>query len=117
MSTLSFTHVAELAGRIDIPADGTLSLTLHQDERVKVVLFGFAAGQELSEHTASIPAILQQIKGRARWRLGGQEIVAEAGAWAHMPAHLPHAITAEEPCILLLTLMKAGQPATPPQRA
>jgi hypothetical protein len=31
---------------------------LHNDERVKAVLFGFAQGEELSEHTASMPAVL-----------------------------------------------------------
>lgn len=105
-----FRSVADLATRIQIPADGTLSLTLHQDEHVKIVLFAFAAGQELSEHTASVPAILQQVKGKARWRLGREEVAASAGSWAHMDAHLPHAISAEEPCVLLLTMLRGAKP-------
>jgi quercetin dioxygenase-like cupin family protein len=111
MSDRSFTHVADLARHIEVPANGTLSVTLHQDEHVKVVLFGFAKGQELSEHTASVPAILQQISGRARWRLGGEDVPAEPGAWAHMPANLPHAIVALSPCIMLLTMIRAARPA------
>jgi quercetin dioxygenase-like cupin family protein len=106
-----FAHVADLARQIEVPADGTLSVTLHQDEHVKVVLFGFAEGQELSEHTASVPAILQQVSGRARWRLGGEEVSAEPGAWAHMAANLPHAIVAQTPCIMLLTMIRAAKPA------
>jgi quercetin dioxygenase-like cupin family protein len=111
MSASPFAYTTDLATRVEIPADGTLSVTLHQDEHLKVVLFGFAAGQELSEHTASIPAILQQIKGRATWRLGGEDRVAEPGAWAHMPAGLLHAIKAEEPCIMLLTMLKSAKSA------
>jgi quercetin dioxygenase-like cupin family protein len=109
-----FSSVDDLATRIDIPQDGTLSLTIHQDAYVKVVLFGFARGQELSEHTASVPAILQQIKGKARWRLGGKQITATPGTWVHMPAQLSHAISAEEPCVMLLTLLTGAKaPASP----
>ena len=104
-----FAHIADLARHIDVPVNGTLSVTLHQDEHVKVVLFGFAEGQELSEHTASVPAILQQVSGRARWRLGGQELAAEPGAWAHMAANLHHAIVALTPCILLLTMIRGAK--------
>jgi len=32
-------------------SDGILSRTLHNDDAVKVVLFAFSTGQELSEHT------------------------------------------------------------------
>jgi hypothetical protein len=47
-----YTFFADLAAKVQPPSDGTLSRTLYQDDRLKVVLFGFAAGQELSEHTA-----------------------------------------------------------------
>ena len=49
---------ADLADEIEPPTDGTLSRTVFNDERLKVILFGFSAGQELSEHTASSPAIM-----------------------------------------------------------
>ncbi len=47
MST-GYTYLADVVQEVQPPADGTLSRTLHQDERLKAVLFGFAAGQELS---------------------------------------------------------------------
>ena len=108
-NAVPFTHVADLAARIEVPADGTLSVTLHQDDEVKVVLFGFAAGQELSEHTASVPAILHQIKGEARWRLGEQTIDAQPGTWVHLAARVPHAIAAQTPTIMLLTLLRSAK--------
>ncbi len=103
------TWIEELAGRIEIPADGTLSLTVHQDANVKVVLFAFAPGQELSEHTATVPAIMQQIKGDARWKLGTQEVQAQPGSWVHMPANLPHSVLAKTPCIMLLTILRSAK--------
>lgn len=104
-------HVNDLAQHLEIPSQGTLSLTLYQDAWIKVVLFGFAAGQELSEHTASVPAILHQIRGQARWRLGDRPVAAGPGTWVHMPAHLPHAIAADTPSVMLLTLVLSAKTA------
>ncbi len=101
----AYTHCPDLAAQ-EIPADGILSRTLHNDDQVKVVLFAFSAGQELSEHTASMPAVLQVIKGQAQVTLGDDEIAADAGFWVHMPAQLRHRIQAKTPLVLLLLLVK-----------
>lgn len=96
---------------IDVPEDGTLSKTLHQDDAVKVVLFAFSAGQELSEHTAAVPALIHQVSGRATWTLGGEAREAHPGDWASMPPKLPHSIAAHEPSVMLLILCKGAKPA------
>lgn len=88
--------------------DGILSRTIHQDDRSKAVLFTFAAGQELSEHTASTPAILQFISGEAALTLGSETLDARAGTFAHMPAGLTHAIRAKTPTVMLLLLLKGA---------
>jgi len=103
--THAFTHVPDLAAQ-EIPADGILSRTIHNDDQVKVVLFAFSAGQELSEHTASMPAVLQMIKGQAQVTLGDDVLDANAGFWVHMPAQLRHRIQAKTPLVLLLLLLK-----------
>jgi quercetin dioxygenase-like cupin family protein len=102
-----YTYIDDLAKQVDIPADGILSRTLYADEQVKVVLFGFGAGQELSEHTASTPAILHIVQGEARLTLGDDSMEAQAGAWVHMPPELKHSIYAKTPVVMLLLLMKA----------
>jgi hypothetical protein len=56
---------------------------------VKLVLFGFAGGQELSQHTATVPAIIQILKGDARVTLDGEERELSAGSWVYMEANLP----------------------------
>jgi len=105
-----YTYIADLAKQVDIPADGILSRTLYADEGVKVVLFGFDAGQELSEHTASTPAILHIVQGEVRLKLGDDSVEAQAGAWVHMPPELKHSIYAKTPVVMLLLLIKtAGQ--------
>lgn len=104
--TPTFTFFAELAKEVTPPNDGTLSRTLHNDENVKVVLFGFAEGEELSEHTSSMPAIIQIIAGEAEIGLGDEMKAVSAGSWIHMQPDLQHSIRAKTPVIMLLTLLK-----------
>jgi quercetin dioxygenase-like cupin family protein len=88
------------------PEKGILSRTLHNDDRFKVVLFGFAQGEELSEHTASMPAILHFLQGEAKLTLGDDSIEAKPGTWVHMTKGLRHSIQAKSPVIMLLMLLK-----------
>lgn len=103
--TTPYKFIADLAREIVPPEDGTLSRTIYRDENLKAVLFGFAAGQELSEHTASTPAILHFISGEADVTLGGDSMEVAAGGWVHMEAKLPHSIRAKSPVVMLLILL------------
>lgn len=91
----------------EIPHDSIISRTIYNDEHLKAVLFGFDKGQELSEHTASMPAIIHIIQGEAKLKLGDDSVEAETGAWIHMPAGLRHAVYANTPLVMLLVLVKA----------
>jgi quercetin dioxygenase-like cupin family protein len=104
--TTPYTCYVDLAAEVEPPADGTLSRTLYQDDRLKVVLFGFAAGQELSEHTASTPAIMHFLRGNADVTVGRDEISATPGTWIHMTPQLPHSVRAKTPLVMLLLLLK-----------
>ena len=101
----NYAVIDNLLNEIEIPKDGTLSRTLHRDDRVKVVLFGFAGGQELSQHTASVPAMLQIVNGDARVTLDGEEKELSAGSWVFMDANLPHAVYARTDVVMLLTML------------
>ncbi len=89
-----------------VPEDSILSRTFYKDERLNAVLFSFAEGEELSEHTSAFPAVIQIISGRARLKLGDDEYTAEAGAWARMAPKLPHTVYAETPVVMLLLMQK-----------
>ena len=103
----TYTYVGNLSDLVpDIPADSIISRNIYTDERVRVVLFGFAAGQELSEHTASQPAILHILEGEAHLTLGDDAAEASAGTWVYMPPHLHHSIVAKTSVRMLLLLFK-----------
>jgi quercetin dioxygenase-like cupin family protein len=101
-----YTYLTELAKEIQPPEKGILSRTLFNDDRLKVVLFGFAQGEELSEHTASMPAILHFLQGEARLTLDDDVSEAKSGTWVHMPKGLRHNIQARTPVVMLLLLLK-----------
>ena len=87
------------------PPDSILSRTIFQNDSLKTILFGFQPGQELSQHTASVPAILQFVKGDAKVVLGQEHQSAQTGTWVYIPANLPHSIHAESETLMLLTLV------------
>lgn len=90
-----------------VPDNSILSRTFYKDERMSAVLFSFAAGEELSEHTSAYPAILYFLSGRARVKLAEDEAQIEAGAWVHMTPKLPHTVVAETPIVMLLLMLRS----------
>ena len=76
-----YTLFLDLAQEVQPPDKGILSRTLFNDDRLKVVLFGFGQGEELSEHTASMPAVLHFLQGEATITLGDDRHEARPGTW------------------------------------
>ena len=102
----NYVYLQDLATEVETPEAGILSRTLHKDDDVHVMMFGFDTGQELSEHTASMPATLYFVQGEADLTLGADAMTAGPGTLAHMPAHLPHSVYARTPVKMLLMLHK-----------
>ena len=104
-----YVFIENLAQEVNIPENGILSRTLHSDDYMKVVLFAFDAGQELSEHTASMPAVLHFMTGEADLTLGEDSMEAKPGTWIQMQPDLRHSIHAKTPVVMLLQLIRKGQ--------
>lgn len=88
--------------------DSIVSKMIYNDSALKAILFTFDAGQELSEHTASVPAVIHIVQGEASVTLGGDPHTLAAGAWVHMPAQLKHSVRAKTPLVMLLTMHSAS---------
>ena len=103
---MDYKYFASLAEEMEIPQDGILTRTLFETDLIKVVLFGFSPGQELSEHTASKPALLHFLKGECSLTLGEDSLDVKEGAWVHMNPGLAHSLKAKTEVTMLLTLLK-----------
>jgi quercetin dioxygenase-like cupin family protein len=89
---------------IDIQPDSITSRSFYKGESMNAILFGFDAGQELSEHTSSKATVIQIIQGEATITLGGAVHKVTQGAWIQMPPHLKHSVYADTPLKLLLMM-------------
>lgn len=105
-----YTFIDDLGIHVQVPENGILSRTLQNDDRTKVIVFGFAPGQELSAHTAPYPATLYFVKGEADLKLASDTKSAVAGTFVYMTPNLEHGIRAKTDVVLLLTMVKNWVP-------
>ena len=104
---MEYTFIPDLTAEVEVPTEGTLSRVLHRDDQLRLVVFAFDTHQELTEHTASIPAVVQVLSCRVEMTLAGDTITVEPGGWVRMDAKLPHSLVALEPTVLALTMLPA----------
>jgi len=100
--------IITLAAETQFAPNGIVSRTLLRAPNGRVVLFGFAEGQELTEHTSTQHATIQILSGECEFFLGGKPRALKAGDLLYMPPNLPHAVKATKQFSMLLTLMKPG---------
>lgn len=102
---MSHITVRDSDASVQIQAGAVVSKVLHRNDDIEVTVFGFDAGEGLSEHTAARPAIVQVLSGRLRFTVENDEVEMVPGAWVHMSAGAAHSLTAVEPTVMLLTLL------------
>ena len=98
--------IISLAQETQFAPNGIVSRTLLRTPAVRVVLFGFAEGQELTEHTSTQNALIEVLSGECEFSLAGKAHSLKAGDFLYMPANLPHAVKATKQFSMLLTLFK-----------
>ena len=98
--------IVSLADETRYAANGIVSRTILRTPTSRVVLFGFAAGQELTEHTSTQHAMIQMLAGECEFSLAGKPHPLKAGDLLYMPPNLAHAVKATTQFSMLLTLSK-----------
>ena len=103
---MEYLHFDQLADEIEIPKKGITSYSLISEPHVRVVVFGFADGEEMTEHTAAVPAIAHVLSGEFKFTVPDKTFNFKAGSWIHMDAHLPHSLVAKGDSKLVLYLCR-----------
>ena len=98
-------HIPELGALIEVAPESTVSRTVLRAEGARVVVFSFDAGQELTEHTAAVPILLQVLDGRLRVGAAGQRVELAPGGLVHIGARVPHEVLALAPTRMVLTML------------
>ncbi len=99
------TVYTDLLAETAVPPRGILSQTLSNADGVELVLFAFAAGEALAEHTSSRPAIIHVLAGEGDLTIGADSHAARPGTWVRMPSHCRHSVTARTPLVMALYLL------------
>jgi quercetin dioxygenase-like cupin family protein len=100
-------YFADLAAEAPPVARGIHSQTLYDGPDLRLVLFAFAPGEELSEHTAARPAVVHVLDGSGDAVVGGVPHPLGPGTWFRMPAGMTHSIRAGTPLRMALYLLPA----------
>jgi len=102
--------ILSLPAETQFAPNGIVSRTLLRTANSRVVLFGFAEGQELTEHTSTQHAVVQILSGECDFSLGGELHKLKTGDLLYMPPNLPHALKATTKFSMLLTFSKPELP-------
>ena len=84
-------------------AHGIVSRAVLTTSALRITLFNFAAGQELSEHTSKARALVQILSGTCAFSVCGVVHLLKPGDLLHLPPNAPHAVNAPEAFSMLLT--------------
>ncbi len=106
IKNINASEVNDLTTLVDYAEGQVVSRTLAQNPALSLTLFAFAAGEGVSTHTAPGDALLQVIDGQARVTIDRDIFKVKAGESIVMPANIPHAVDADEPFKMLLTIVK-----------
>src|SRR3954454_9216343 len=101
--------IVSLAAETGFAPNVIVSRTMLRTEYSRVVLFGFAEGQELTEHTSTQHALVQILTGACDFSVSGKMHNLKTGDTLYIPPNCPHAVKATQQFSMLLTLSK---PAT-----
>ncbi len=105
-SMMPANEVFDIAGMVDYAEGSIVSRTLVESKGGTVTLFALDAGQSLSEHTAPFDALVFVFDGEGEFTVGGKAHRVATGQVLMMPADIPHAVKAEEPFKMLLTMLR-----------
>lgn len=95
-----------LKDMIEYSEGGIISKQVLKNRAGNITLFSFDEGQSLSEHTAPFDALLQVLEGRTEIRIDGKPFTLSQGESIILPAGIKHAVNAEKPSKMLLTMIK-----------
>jgi quercetin dioxygenase-like cupin family protein len=98
--------VISMTAAVEIQTGAVVSKVVHRDDDINVTVFGFDAGEGLTEHRARRAAVVEVLSGRLRFTVDGEDLELVPGSWLHMSPGAPHALVAVDPTVMLLTLLR-----------
>ena len=105
MKNISKGEVLALRDQVAYQSGQVVSRTLAQNEHVRVTLFSFDKGEEISTHESGGDAMVTCLDGGGRSTSDGVEHILHEGESIVMPARHPHAVYGQEQFKMLLVVV------------
>nr|WP_314939423.1 cupin domain-containing protein [Corynebacterium durum] len=85
---------------------------LFQGDHANIIAFNFLPGQQLQDHKAAHPIIVQALHGTLDFTCGDETVRLEPGVAVHLPAYVIHRVDCPEDAsadgnVLMLTMLTA----------
>jgi quercetin dioxygenase-like cupin family protein len=109
-STLTPGELFTLDDLVTPTSQGIASRVLARTAAGNITLFAFDAGEELSEHTAPIEALVLTLSGSLVLTIGGRELTTRPQSIVLLPANVLHAVRATEASRMLLIMLREREP-------
>jgi quercetin dioxygenase-like cupin family protein len=105
-NTLERAVAVDVASLVNVSPSAIVSRVVARAKSGSVTVFAFAAGQELSEHTAPFDALVHVFDGKLVVTIGGESVEVGPSQMVLMPANVPHALRADADSRMILTMLK-----------
>jgi len=100
--------VGRVADELPVTPSATTSRALIDNDAVRVVAFAFDTGEQLTEHTAAMPVVVQVLRGDLRFQVGDEAHALTAGDCVYLAAGAPHALEALSPSLVSLVMVRGS---------
>ena len=105
IKNIEVSQVLELAEMVTYQPGQVVSRTLAQNKAVSLTLFAFDKDEEISSHSSHGDAMVTILEGKAKVTIGKDEYAVSAGQTIVMPAGIAHAVAADGPFKMYLTVI------------
>ncbi len=111
---MAHTLIGDPAGEAAAQPGAVASKVVHRSDGLNVTVFGFDAGEQLTEHQQPAPLWSRSCPDGTTSSSTARSSTWFDGSWLHMAPGAPHSLVAIEPSVMLLTLF--GSEARPTAR-
>lgn len=101
-------EIASILGDITYSEKGPAISVLLNTASVKEMRIVFRKGQEMKEHKAGYPIVVEVVEGCIDFGVAGERHVLNKGMLIALDAHIPHDLAAHDNSIVRLSVHKAG---------
>jgi len=108
-------EIASLYESLEYGIDRPKAKVLFNNDDVKEIRITFRKGQEMKEHKAGFPIVVEIVDGSIDFGVNGERFILEKGKLITLASNVPHDLTALEDSIVRLSLNKSDDVNRPKQ--